>query len=125
MPQNKTPVRPASREAIYDVIDGERDYQNARWPDQNNAAQPNPLTIGESILLIEEYAARARALWSGETKPEHGALDIMRKLAGIAVHCMEEHGAIPREWHVPQSAGITGTVALRDPGDATNKRKPA
>jgi len=91
------------RARVYEVIDGEREYQDRVWR-ENNPSSPEtaldgtarPLSIGEDILLIEEYIAKARALWSCEKRPELGALNILRKIAGIAVRCMETHGAPPR-----------------------------
>jgi hypothetical protein len=49
------------------------------------------------VLLIEEYAARARHEWSKEKRPEDITLGFVRKIAGIAVNCMEQHGAPRRE----------------------------
>lgn len=83
----------ATREEVYAAIDTERAYQNQVWPDQSLEDQPNQLTIGEFILLIEEYAAKARASWTTEPAPETEALNGIRKIAGIAVNCMEQHGA--------------------------------
>jgi hypothetical protein len=80
----------ATRQEVYEAIDTERAYQIAMWGD---AQGQRPLSIGEQILLIEEYAARARKLWSGAKAPELEALEMIRKVAGIAVNCMEHHGA--------------------------------
>lgn len=85
-----------SREDVYKAIDTERDYQNQIWS-ESGANDDGKLTIGEQILLIEEYASKARASWSQEKHPEIGALNIIRKIAGIAVHCMEDHGAPLRD----------------------------
>lgn len=85
------------RDEVYAAIDGERAYQDNLWTiEEDGQDVPNPLTIGEFVLLLEEYAAQARKLWAGEKKPEGKTLDVMRKCAAIAVHCMEQHGAPPR-----------------------------
>jgi hypothetical protein len=84
------------RSAVYAAIDTERDYQDARWPQQNAPDAPNPLTIGEFILLLEEYVEKARVEWAMEKKPEQRTLHFIRKAAGIAVNCMEQHGAPKR-----------------------------
>lgn len=76
-----------SRFDAYRAIDSERSYQEQRF------GPGRDLTIGEFILLAEEYICLAASLWVRETKPETGALHIMRKVAGIAVACMEQHGA--------------------------------
>ena len=83
----------ASRHTVYEAIDTERDYQDNLWGDDG---KPNPLTVGEFVLLVEEYAAKARAVWINEAKPERKTLDVVRKVAGIAVNCMEQHGAPKR-----------------------------
>ena len=54
------------------------------------------MSIGEFVLLLEEYTYRARLEWSLEKKPEHRTLHFIRKVAGIAVNCMEQHGAPKR-----------------------------
>ncbi len=80
----------ATRFDVYRALDSERAYQENLW-------DGNTLEIGEFILLIEEYAARARVIWAGEPKPEVEALEFIRKVGGIAVNCMEQHGAPQRE----------------------------
>ncbi len=57
------------------------------------AQNDTPLTIGEFILMLSEYVDRAKHEWTTEKKPEMRALDMVRKVAGIAVNCMEKHGA--------------------------------
>lgn len=89
-----------SRCEVYAAVDSERDYQDRQWPQDSMPGNPNPLTIGEQILLAEEYLARARAEWAKEKKPELRALHIIRKVAGICVNCMEQHGA-PRRGDAP------------------------
>ena len=87
----------ALRQEVYEAIDTEREYQDRVWKDHaGGTEQPNPLSIGEWLLCLEEYVSKARAEWSGEPKPEVNTLEIIRKTAGIAVHCMEQHGAPQR-----------------------------
>lgn len=83
------------RADVYAAIDSERAYQDKLWP-QDEGDQPR-LSVGEFLLLVEEYAAHARAKWVKESKPELATLDGIRKIAGIAVNCMEQHGAPRRE----------------------------
>lgn len=98
-----------TREEVYAAIDSELDYQASIWKDPENRETSNPLTVGEFVLLVEEYAARARQLWSSEPKElartnsgecyytEVQTLEFMRKIAGIAANCMIQHGAPQRE----------------------------
>ena len=99
------------RTEVYAAIDTERAYQDARWPQNGQPGFPNPLTIGEFVLLLEQYAAEARAEWAREKRPEMRTLNIVRKIAGIAVNCMEQHGA-------PHRASTRGTEALPPPDTA-------
>lgn len=93
-----------SRKDVYAAIDTERAYQTRVWGGGNpnghyytEGVIDNPLTVGEFLLLIEEYASRARNAWASERKPEKQTLEIIRKIAGITVNCMEQHGAPKRE----------------------------
>jgi len=83
----------ATREQVYIAIDSEREFQDFHWQNPDGSGDPNPLTVGENLLLIEEYIERARSEWSKESRPEVRTLNMIRKIAGIAVRCMEEHGA--------------------------------
>jgi hypothetical protein len=89
------PARPASRGDVYAAIDGERAYQDSLWPrtDRQDDTPTSKLTIGEYVLMLEDYATQARAVWRTEKKPEANTLHVVRKLAAIAVNCMEQHGA--------------------------------
>lgn len=83
------------RREVYYAIDSERAYQDSVWP--NGIVHAQEQSIGEAILLVEEYATRARKAWSGQPYPETEALEMIRKIAGITVRCMETHGAPHRE----------------------------
>jgi hypothetical protein len=83
-----------SRAEVYLAIDTERAYQDSLWP--GHGAPANPLTIAEFLLLIEEYAVKARSEWIREKKPETNTLHVFRKIAGITVNAMEQHGAPTR-----------------------------
>lgn len=85
-----------TRKEVYRVIDSEREYQDSLWPQDGRKGSPNPLTVGEFLLLIENYTSQARTVWSHEKKPTRATLNTIRKIAGIVVNCMEQHGADPR-----------------------------
>ena len=84
-------TRPEHRDKAYDAIDGERAYQDDRFDGRK------PLSVGETILVLDEYVMKAKLSWSQEKRPEAHTMGIIRKIAGIAVHAMEDHGSIPRE----------------------------
>lgn len=81
------------RSEVYSALDTERDYQDRVWGDGVTA---NRLTIGEFLLNIEVQLTKARMLWADEPKPELNTLEFIRKIGGLAVNAMEQHGAPPR-----------------------------
>ena len=89
------------REEVYKLIDGEREYQDRRWCAGDvirmEGNEPNPLTVGEFVLLMEGILAEAKSTWIQEGKPNINTTVFVRKIAGVAVNCMEQHGAPTRE----------------------------
>ena len=112
---NQLPTRPTEREKVYDVIDGERGYQNANRP-----TSPNDLVHFTNLLIeyTDKLAVDVQVDPSGAS-PAGGPLKRLREVAAIAVHAMEIHGAQPRANHVPASAGITGTAHIAAKPDST------
>jgi hypothetical protein len=88
-------MRPAKREEVYKVIDGERDYQDSLW--HTDEGHSNPLQPGEFLVLLSVYLRKAQEEWTVEPKPEINTLHAVRKVAGIAVNCLEQHSAPKRE----------------------------
>ncbi len=84
-----------TRGEAVDVLGSERDYQDSLWPQD----VPNNLSIGDFILLLEEYAAKARAVWATTKEPEgaHKIMDVVRKCGGICLNAIEQHGAPRRK----------------------------
>lgn len=109
---NKVPTRTVARARVFDVIDGERDYQ-----DENDPATDRELTPGEVLMLFEEQLKHAKSNWSNEPEGRTATINNIRRLASIAVRALETFGAIPREYHVPASANIVGELQGRDQGD--------
>lgn len=87
----------ASRREVFDVIDAERVYQE-RGLGNSLTDQPDK-GVGEWVLLMEEAVSLARAEFYKPHPPgRDGALHMIRKVAALAVRCMEQHGAPPREF---------------------------
>lgn len=86
-----------TRSETYDAIDSERDFQDSFVLPERQYFQTH--TLGEFILMLNQYAAQAQEKWThhktGEDVPS--SLHEVRKLAAIAVRCMEQHGAPFRE----------------------------
>ena len=82
----------STRQEVYKVIDAERDYQDSLSSDRTDGRDHHS---GDFIVMMNYYINKLNEAWTinaGDTE----ALKVMRKIAGIAVHCMEKHGAINR-----------------------------
>jgi hypothetical protein len=86
-----------TRTEVYKLIDGERNYQDALGKDRKSGVQHTP---GDYATMLARYMMHATIAWadnSGATQEGKDAfLAVIRKIAGISVHCMEDHGAPPR-----------------------------
>jgi hypothetical protein len=128
---NKAPIRPDSRNKVYDIIDGEIEYAVETHP------QSPILTITEYVALIDSFAVKLATPFVPESpSAPHLTVDeeaaraktargIFREIAALSIRAMEAYGAVPRENHVPASAGITGTLNIVMKGDATSAPKAA
>lgn len=76
------------RRMVYAAIQQERVYQEDTWPGAR--------TLDGEALLFGRYLHAADVAWSDNPGDEM-ALDVIRKLAGIAVRCLENHGCPLRE----------------------------
>jgi len=77
------------RAEVYAAIDSERAYQDTLV--RNDVLDQSPM---EQLALIEYICAQMKADWYNN--PGYPKLDYVRKIAGIAVRCMEMHGAPQR-----------------------------
>ena len=84
-----------NRADVYKAIDSERDYQERKW---GNGATKKVHSLEEWCLYIQDYLDEAKHALS--RKPDDVcypiAKEIMRKIGGMAVKCMEEHGTTLR-----------------------------
>ena len=80
-----------SRNQVFQVIDKERSYQNN--------LNPHCMAVGDELVLLRAYLRKAENCYTERFGDDHErpAMDVMRKLAGICVRCMENHGAVPRK----------------------------
>jgi hypothetical protein len=78
-----------SREQVFNLINGERAYQDAQAKKWNHAGTPS---IESAILMMEHYILECRRAWVSSSDPTL-ALDNIRKITGVAVRALENHGA--------------------------------
>lgn len=108
------------RNEVYELIDGERDYQDQVWA-ENAIENNNPLRVGEDLALIEVYLRKAFDTWSTERRPEIETMGIIRKIAGICVRSMETNCAPPRT--LPQRRGLGANAPRLPMIEVTNTDK--
>lgn len=85
------------RKEVYKAIDGEREYQAARW-NEHTTSTKGFHSVTEFLVYIRDYAEEGLHVCSREADPEASekALHIVRKIAALGVGCMEQNGVRER-----------------------------
>jgi hypothetical protein len=88
----------STRQQVFEAINTERAYQDKKWTPETTISS-GIHSIEEWIMYIEDYLDEAKHTLSREPKQicDPKALHIMRKVAAMAVACMEQNGAYNRE----------------------------
>lgn len=81
--------RYTTRKAVFDAIDTERAYQEAL--PRNTEKLQEPL---EHLTIIRKIVRDMEDSWYNN--PGKADMNFMRKIAGVAVRAMEQHGAPKR-----------------------------
>ena len=93
----------ASRKEVYEAIDGERAYQEQKWPGHQHS-------LLEWLVYIDDYSAEAKRFAS--RNPDPIAADFLRnaarKIAALAVAGLEQNGVRTRE---QEGGRLVGQVA--------------
>ena len=80
---------------VYEIIDGERDYQEIL---KNKNGWNSTHSLGEFLVLLDVYINKAKSTWCLENdKDAKKTKDIIRKIAALSVACMEENGSQARK----------------------------
>lgn len=88
----------ATREQVFEAINTEREFQDRLWQGTAGAeGSSNPLNTGEFLVLLDSYVRKVQDKWVIEPKPEIQTLEIVRKIAAIAVNCLEQNGVQNRD----------------------------
>lgn len=83
---------------VFKAIDGERNYQESRWNPETTTTN-GIHTVHEWLDYIVDYAQEAKHWLTREAKQHSDpkALENVRKIAAMAVCCMEQNGAPQRK----------------------------
>lgn len=92
-------TRTTSRAEVYAAFDSERDYQDNlkkdRTSNPTDGTRSIDHSVGDFVTMMQHYQNNLVEAWT--TNPgDQAAMDIMRKIGGIATNCMEQHGAPKR-----------------------------
>ncbi len=85
-----------TREQVYKIIDGERDYQDKMTQDPNSYVVPEQST-GDRILSMQYNLDKARDMWYPEVLPHQGTMEYIRKVVAIGIKLIEERGCPERK----------------------------
>ena len=88
--------RTMERKEVYERIDGERNYQDLRWTPRReaNGITDEQKAVADWLLYIEHHLEEAKvALYYLR---DEDTLAQVRKIAGLAVRCLELHGCPER-----------------------------
>jgi len=79
------------RTKVYELIDGEREYQDKRWTSETTTSR-GLHTPEEWFMFIEDYVSEAKHILSREARQTATpkAMAIMRKVGAMAVCAMEQ-----------------------------------
>ena len=88
----------ATRQEVYAVIDGERNYQDG-WKDPTLTDSQGIHTVQEFLTYIQSYTNEAIEV--GCRRPDRVSVEFglhaLRKIAALAVSAMEQHGVRERD----------------------------
>lgn len=84
------PIR-ERREAVFGAIAEERDHQDRKW----GTVEEHPHEVGSWLTIMDQLLEDAKRAWMSQPG-DHGALDEIRKVAAVAVACMDQHGPVRR-----------------------------
>lgn len=82
---------------VYDAIEDERQYQDKKWNHETTASGGVHSTT-EWLVYLDDYIREAKTVVTRNADPEANvkALHIVRKIAAMAVACMEQNGCRTR-----------------------------
>ncbi len=89
-------VGEATRSEVYAALNSERDYQDEKHHAAHGfTSSANEHSVTEFLVYMRSYVNEALEIVSRQGDPEATAkaLDIVRKVGGLAVAAMERHGA--------------------------------
>jgi len=79
------------RSEVYEVIDTERDFQNEMTLRDDRPDMIKELHVGDTLSAIQYNLDLARKAWYHGSEPHEGAMEYLRKIAGLCVQAGENY----------------------------------
>jgi hypothetical protein len=79
------------REDVYKVIDTERDFQEKLKADDSRPDMIPDLHVGDTLAAIQYNLNLAITVWYQGSAPHQGAMEYLRKIAGLCVQAGETY----------------------------------
>lgn len=92
-------------EQTLDAVKQERQYQDLKW---GSTPSEGRHTVGEYLGFFRHYLGEAERQMATQSEPHatEEALHTVRKLAGLAVACMQDNGVRRRSAEEMRAAGL-------------------
>lgn len=84
------PTALQTRQEAFAAVDGELEYQLAKFGENPHEIDAFATYIRQYSKILDEVATQPSEPWE--------KLTVMRKIAAIAIRCMEQHGAPKRDF---------------------------
>jgi hypothetical protein len=99
----------ATRQQVYAVVDGERDYQDTKWTPETTASGGRHENILEWLTYMKNYCEEAINVMCRREEPfaTEFALHTTRKVTALGVAAMENCGVMPRSIEGARPVGYT------------------
>jgi len=87
-----------TRQEVFNIIDGEREYQDSRW-NEHTTASGGKHSPEEWLVYIQDYLTEAIHIASRQANPEaqEKVMEHIRKIGSMCVAAMEQNGLRPRQ----------------------------
>ena len=89
-------TKPLERRTVYEVIDGEREYQKRVWGKGQDDISEFDKPVESFLLYMRVYLNKAMSHIATENGCR-GALHELRKVLALGVACAEQHGLPERK----------------------------
>ena len=84
-----------NKEKVFELIDGERQYQDLKWGPEGRPESDENYSVAEWLVYIEKHLSFAKDAVYHLSRVN--ALCNVRKIAALAVACMEFNETLSRE----------------------------